>query len=141
MHQCGRHYVATQGQVQREEAVQRALISMPSGQTEVIMFGERLWPRTHDRYGSYDFAQLTAAVWTFREFDTALCVGHRDETRTRAILIRHATKFLDRHANLIGGEAGDGLRMVLRLIHLCTVLMEKSPDAECRPMPAPAVDG
>src|SRR6266516_2238874 len=59
MHQCGRHYVATRKQERHKEATQQALASMPSGQAEVIMFGERLWPRTHDRYGSYNYEQLT----------------------------------------------------------------------------------
>jgi hypothetical protein len=140
MHQCGRHHIATRRQERHKEAAQQALSSMPSGQPEVIMFGERLWPRTHDRYGSYDFEQLTAAVWTFREFETALCVGHRDQPQSRGILIRHSTKFLNEYCNRMG-EAANGMRMVLRLVHLLTTLMVRNPDAECRPMPAPAIDG
>jgi hypothetical protein len=140
MRQCGRHYIATQKQVHREQAAQQALVSMPSGQTEVIMFGERLWPRMHDRYGNYDFEQLTTAVWTFREFETALCVGHRDQPQSRGILIRHNTKFLNEYCSRMG-EAGNSMRMVLRLVHLLTTLMERNPNAECRPMPAPAIDG
>ncbi len=137
---CQREHLATQRQARHEESVRHALAAMPIGQVEVIMYGERLWPRTHDRYGSYSFEQLTAAVWTFREFDTALCVGHR-EARSRAILIRHATKFLNEYCYRIGGEAADGMRMVLRLVHLITTLMERAPDGDCRPMPAPAIDG
>ncbi len=141
MHQCGRQHVARQRKERHKEATQQALASMPSGQAEVIMmFGERLWPRTHDRYGSYDFEQLTTAVWTFREFETALCVGHRDQPQSRGILIRHSTKFLNEYCSRMG-EAANGMRMVLRLVHLLTTLMERHPDAECRPMPAPAIDG
>jgi hypothetical protein len=140
MHQCGRHHIVTRRQERHKEAAQQALASMPSGQSEVIMFGERLWPRTHDRHGSYDFEQLTAAVWTFREFETALCVGHRDQPQSRGILIRHSTKFLNEYCSRMG-EAANGLRMVLRLVHLLTTLMVRNPDAVCRPMPAPAIDG
>ena len=140
MHRCGRQHVATRRKERHEEAAQQALAWMPSTEREVIMFGERLWPRTHDRYGSYDFEQLTTAVWTFREFETALCVGHRDQPQTRGILIRHSTKFLSEYCSRMGGAA-NGMRMVLRLVHLLTTLMERNPVAECRPMPAPAVDG
>jgi hypothetical protein len=140
MLQSGRHYATNRKQVRREHEVQQALASMPTGQAEVIMFGERLWPRTHDRYGTYDFEQLTTAVWTFREFETALCVGHRDRPQSRGILIRHSTKFLNEFCSRMG-EAANGMRMVFRLVHLLTALMGRNPDAECRPMPAPAIEG
>jgi hypothetical protein len=67
---------------------------------------------THDRNGSYDFEQLTTTVWTFREFETALCVGHRGQPKSRGILIRHSTKFLNEYCSRMG-EPGNGLRMVL----------------------------
>src|SRR6266487_1482345 len=54
----------------------------------------------------------------------ALCVGHRDQPQSRGILIRHSTKFLNEYCSRIG-EAANGMRVVLRLVHLLTTLMER----------------
>ena len=48
---------------------------LPSTECEVILFGERLWPRADN--ATYDFDQLRAAVWYFRDLNNWLS-GSRD---------------------------------------------------------------
>ena len=76
------------------ERVNKALAALPSDESEVIMFGKRMWPIVEgETIGAYDFRTLQVAVWKFTDLNRWM---HRNSPLTRAINIRNSTKW-DRH--------------------------------------------
>jgi hypothetical protein len=71
---------ARQAQEARKNAA--AVRRLPSSECEVIIFGERLWLRPDN--ATYDFDQLRAAVWYFRDLNTWLTGSHDGRKRTAA---------------------------------------------------------
>ena len=35
-----------------------------------MMFGQTVWPRLDIRQGDYDYDQVRAAIWTFRDYES-----------------------------------------------------------------------
>ena len=107
---------------------------------EVIMFGEPLWPRVDDQRGEYDFVQLCAAVWTFRDLDTYLQLGDKSPAG-RAIMIRNLTRWLNEYfGKITDGDTRSKIRKTFSLIHTISVLMKRAPDGECRMPYSPHVE-
>jgi len=125
-----------------QERATKALAALPPDESEVIMFGKRLWPIVEgETIGAYDFRTLQVAVWKFRDLN---CWMHRDSPRTRGINIRNSTKW-DRH--FIGellkdsGEVRFKIDRIYQLVHALCSLMEQNPDGECREPLTPLVLG
>jgi hypothetical protein len=95
--------------------------------------------RIEERNGEYDFEQLKAAIWYFRDLD-AFLIGHPD-AHSRAIQIRYSTKWFDNYfSHITDGDVRRKIRGVFQLVHWLTVLMENNPVGECRPPPMPVID-
>ena len=124
------------------ERVNKALAALPPDESEVIMFGKRMWPIVEgETIGAYDFRTLQVAVWKFTDLNRWL---YRESPQSRAINIRNSTKW-DRH--FIGEllkDSGD-LRFkvdrIYQLVHAITGLMERNPDGECKQPLTPLVLG
>jgi hypothetical protein len=105
------------------------------------MFGEHLWPRIDDQRGEYDFVQLCAAVWTFRDLDADLRLGDKSPAG-RAIMIRNLTRWLNEYfGKITDGDTRSKIRKTFSLIHTISVLMKRAPDGECRMPYSPHVEG
>ena len=70
------------------------LRAMPADQREVIMFGARLWPRVEHQFGTYDYDQICAAIWYFRDLDGWVQGSISGKTPgSRAIIARLSTRW------------------------------------------------
>jgi hypothetical protein len=137
-----RKQVADQRAATVQQRAVKALAALPSDESEVIMFGKRLWPIVEgETIGAYDFRTLQVAVWKFTDLNRWL---HRESPRSRAINIRNSTKW-DRH--FIGEllkDSGDlrfKIDRIYQLVHAITQLMEQNPDGECKEPLTPLVLG
>jgi hypothetical protein len=126
-----------------EERARKAVAALPAGETEVIMFGKRMWPLVSgETIGMYDFKTLQVAVWKFTDLNRWLMLGDKS-AHGRAIMIRNSTKW-DRH---FIGELTKGTDLYHRIdriysiVHMLCSLMEQNPDGECREPMTPLVLG
>jgi hypothetical protein len=124
------------------ERVNKALAALPSDESEVIMFGKRMWPIVEgETIGAYDFRTLQVAVWKFTDLNRWM---HRDSPLTRAINIRNSTKW-DRHfiGELLKDSADLRFKIdrIYQLVHAITQLMTENPDGECKEPLTPLVLG
>jgi hypothetical protein len=116
--------------LRREEEVQRKVVEIrTAGEQECIMYGVRLWPRVDSTYGEYNYDQIRAAAWTFRDlnswFDPRMSPGSKAICMRN--LLRWFSLFHRRHY-----QAGEGgLMKVFALVGVMADLYAKSPDAEC----------
>jgi hypothetical protein len=109
------------------EAVQR----MPATEYQIVGFGQTLWPRLDDRQGTYDFDQVRAAVWTFRDLDNWLKMVTVDSgVGSRAIRIRLSTKWYGEY--LLRTQRDSPVRKIISLVQHITRLMEQAPEGECK---------
>lgn len=136
-----------QDEAARQESASRkvteAVRVMPAGEHEVMMFGVRLWPRVDHHLGTYDYDQLCAAIWYFRDFDAWLSGSISGRTPgSRAIIVRLSTRwpqeYLDRAYT---PEARGKIKKVYQLVHLLARLLEENPDGECVIPPTPRGEG
>jgi hypothetical protein len=124
--------VAEKLAVQREKAV----ATLKAGECEIVMFGKTLWPRLDDLQGEYDYDQLRAAVWTFKDWNTwNQQIVADNGVNSRAIRIRLSTKWCSEY--LIRHGRDNPVRKIILLIQLISRLMETAPEAECRWPPHP----
>ena len=126
-----------------EARARKALAALPTGETEVIMFGMRMWPLVPgETIGMYDFKTLQVAVWKFTDLNRWLMLGEKNP-HGRAIMIRNSTKW-DRH---FIGEMTKSTDLYARidriyaLVHALCSMMEQNPDGECREPMTPLVLG
>jgi len=126
-----------------EHRTQKAVAALPPGETEVIMFGKRMWPLVlGETVGTYDFKTLQVAVWKFTDLNRNLWLGEKNPVG-RAIMIRNSTKW-DRHfigEMTKGTEVAAKIDRVYSLVHALCSLMEQNPDGECREPMTPLVLG
>jgi len=120
---------------------ERAVQALPPGEVEIVVFGERLWPPAPQ--DTYDYDQVRAAVWTFRDLNTWLetsIVGR--EVPFRALTIRMHTKWYGEYV-IRSLRSEDRYRMlkVYGLIDHCSQLLEANPEGECKWPPFPAAEG
>lgn len=47
-----------------------AVAALRSVEQELMMFGQTVWPRIDTSRGEYDYDQVRAAIWTFRDFES-----------------------------------------------------------------------
>jgi hypothetical protein len=130
-----------QSKAARETIIQRKTIELPSTQCEVVMFDEVLWPAPNN--AMYDFDQIRAAVWFFRDINTWL-EGSRDGTNvgSRAIIMRLTTKWFSEYAQrALSAQDQAKIRRVFILIDQLTRLLERNPDGKCKWPPTPTAEG
>jgi hypothetical protein len=124
------------------EAERRVAEVRNAGQEVCIMFGVPLWPRPGNEYGTYDYDQLRAAIWTFRDWVNWLDKGY--SPGSKAIMIRNMIRWLVEHHRRVTptGHEPHPSQKALQLIGTIARLYEKAPDAECSMHPiAPHIEG
>jgi hypothetical protein len=111
----------------KEGKIEIVAKTLPTSESQVMMFGEYLWPRVDERFGTYNYAELKTAIATFRDMWRWMW---RESPASRAIQIRQSTRWYTEHADMIGLEPGHSMRKVWRLIHALARLGEINPDGE-----------
>jgi predicted transcriptional regulator len=113
------------------------------GQREVMMFGVRLWPIVEHQF-TYDYDQLCAAIWYFRDFDNWLkgTISGRNPG-SRAIIARLSTRWPQEYIGHAcpADETRGKIKKVYQLVHLLAGLLEKNPEGECVVSPSPMIEG
>lgn len=122
-----------------QQRVEKKIVAMPAHEKEIIMFGERLWPRIDDQ--SYDYDQVRAAIWYFCDQNRWLELTGQN-VASRAICIRFSTKYFYEYIGRT--DPPDNPHKIKRVFHLVqhlAGLMEKNPDGECKLPPTPNTEG
>jgi hypothetical protein len=129
-------------QADDEQRSAAAVHRLPSAECEIVIFGERLWPRADN--ATYDFDQLRCAVWYFRDLNTWLS-GSRDGANvgSRALILRLTTKWFGEYVPRAFANSQDQakIRRVFTLIDSLTRLLEQNPHGECKWPPTPTAEG
>jgi hypothetical protein len=136
--------VAELAAAKRQEHTTRKVAEVrSSGQDECIMFGVRLWPRLDNHFGTYDYDQIRAAAWYFRDFNEWMSQSRIGQSPgSRAIYARLSVKWLGEYL-LRAYTATDREKMqkVFSLVRTIAGLLEKAPEAECVFPVSPKVEG
>jgi hypothetical protein len=115
----------------QEKQRQEAVATLAPGQSELMMFGKTVWPRLDDRQGAYDYDQIRAAIWTFRDLDNWNRQIEKDNgAGSRAIRIRLSTKWYGEYVIRNGRDSP--MRAIFGLVHWMSRLMETNPDGQCK---------
>jgi transposase-like protein len=120
-----------------------ALSAMPADQREIVMFGVRLWPCVEHQFGTYDYDQIRAAIWYFRDLDAWLQGGISGRTPgSRAIIIRLSTRWPQEYVDrAYPPETRGKIKKVYQLVHLLARLLEENPEGECVVPYSPNIEG
>ena len=122
-----------------QEIADKALANLGPHEQQIIMFGKRYWPRPDDKSGSYDYDQIVTAVCWFRHLNDSM---FRSDPHSRAIMIRHSTKwisdFVQRRVKV--SDIRWELKLVIGLVNSLATAMEFAPDADCRFPAYPHID-
>lgn len=137
-----RHQEATREAVANQK-VADALRAMPTDQRAVMMYGVRLWPRVEHQFGTYDYDQICAAIWYFRDFDGWVQGGISGKTPgSRAIIARLSTRWPQEYIDrAYTPETRGKIKKVYQLVHLLARLLEENPEGECVVPPTPKTEG
>jgi hypothetical protein len=113
---------------EQERQIAEAVSKMLPGHEEIITFGEHLWPANGN---FYDYDQVRAAVWYFREIEGFL-VGSSgpDSVTSCAIKIRQSIKWLWEYAYYRSDQKK--MHTVLDLVDKITRLWERNPEGKCK---------
>jgi hypothetical protein len=127
-----------QAAIAKREKLKTEIKKLPSNEQEVTMYGVTLWP-INNRFGTYNYDQLSTAIWSFNDLDTWIQPNQSPESR--AICIRHSLRwnlaFLKRNYS---DEEGLRMRKVYTLIGALATLMATNPDGECKSPPSPKIE-
>jgi hypothetical protein len=121
-----------------------AVRDLPSEQQEIVMFGQRLWPRTEHQFGTYEYKQLCAAIWYFKGQNEWLACSKVGETPgSRAILMRLSIRWLSEYADVdcVADETRGKVKKVYQLIQMLAGLLERNPNGECVAPSSPKIEG
>jgi len=118
-----------------------ALARLPSAEQELVMFGRMVWPRLDNLQGEYDYDQIRAAIWTFRDLDNwNRQIETDNRVGSRAIRIRLTCKWLNEYLMRHDPRRENPMRRILGLIQWLSKLMELAPEAECKWPPYPSAE-
>lgn len=120
--------------------------TMPATQQRVAMYGVQLWPRVEVRFGEYEYEQLLAAVWYFRDNERWLAQSTIAETsEARAHYMRLSLwwplQYFERQQSPAEREVWDRAKKICTLVSTIANLMRAKPDGECVVPPSPHVEG
>lgn len=122
-----------------QSRVEAAVATLPPGECEIVMFGQRLWPRLNNRQGEYSFRQICAAIWFFSDFDRWSRLNPDNSVGSRAVRVRLAVKWFIEFSML--EDQQNRIRPVLSLVQWLSRLLEDAPEAICQPPPYPNREG
>jgi hypothetical protein len=115
------------------ERLKKQLSEMPANQQEIIMYGERLWPRPEAAL--YDYLELRSAIWLFCDLDIHVKAPN---IGSKAIVVRYIITHLDLFArHELEGTARAKVENLLGVVSRISRLMARNPDGECRYPPSP----
>ena len=124
-------------QMKTTQKLEAALKMMPAHEQEIIMFGERLWPRL-DNEMCFDYDQVQAAIWYFRDQDRFQQAPLDENPASRAINIRNSTRWLKEYVR----RTDDPMKInrVLDLVSDMALLLNKNPHGECKAPATPKIE-
>jgi hypothetical protein len=109
-----------------------AIAQLVSGQQELIMFGTTVWPRLDDKQGPYDYDQIRAAIWTFRDQLAWNKITNDNSPGSIGIRIRLSMKWYNEYLMRVDPLRESPCRRVFNLVFWLSKLYEAAPDAECK---------
>jgi hypothetical protein len=129
--------------MREEETARKVVESWRSGEHECIMFGVRLWPRMDNHFGSYDYDQVRAAAWYFRDFNEWMSQSRIGQLPgSRAIYARLSVKWFGEYlVRAYSVNEREKMQKVFSLVRTIAGLLDKAPDAECIYPVSPKVEG
>jgi hypothetical protein len=133
---------AARAEAKKVEQVKRAVVAITAaGQEPCIMFGVTLWPRPGNDFGTYDYDQIRAAAWSFRDWERWLDKG--SSPASKAICIRNMVRWLVALHDRVNPASVEphAVRKALSLIGTISKLYEKNPTGECRIPCDPKIEG
>lgn len=124
----------------KDKQLADAKAAMKDMETEVVIFGERFWPRLGNIEYGYD--QLAAAAFFFDDADRMARLSGDRSPKSRSMKIRHALKWLLQYLNrLPHSTERDAIKRVYQLVELICRSMERDPDGACMLPLRPDIDG
>lgn len=118
----------------RAVAVQR----LPVAEQELVMFGQTVWPRIDNGQGEYDYDQVRAAIWTFRDYEAWNQIA-KEEVGSFALRIRNSLRYLREY--MYRTDRNNPMNKIFALVIWFSHLMEKNPTAECKWPHYPHIEG
>ncbi|HEY1861513.1 MAG TPA: hypothetical protein VGG61_14225, partial [Gemmataceae bacterium] len=130
-------YFAKKDAARRAEAtaarLERQLGELPPDQQEILMYGERLWPRPENAL--YGYKELRSAIWCFRDLERWV---QGADIGSRALRIRYiAGHFQSFARHELDGDSQAKSENLAGAISRLSRLLERNPEAECRFPPSP----
>jgi hypothetical protein len=128
----GREQTEAAQKAVRDRQHSQALSQMPATQAEIVAFGDRLWPSASDMY---DYDQVRAAVWFFRDLERFLSSGRDSSIKSVALMIRNTIKWLSEYT----AYRSDQKRVytIFQLVRRITIAWEQNPKSEQKWPPYP----
>lgn len=128
-----------------KEAKQRKIDAarkvMPANQSDIVMFGEWLWPAPE---ATYDYDQLCCAIWMFEDLNRWFSLSTVGQgAGSRAQMMRFTTKWISEYINHRSGAylTYTKITKIYTLIDHLSRLLERNPGGECRVPPTPKIEG
>jgi hypothetical protein len=118
----------------------QAVSKLPSSEQELIIFGRTVWPRLDNLQGEYNYDQVRAAIWTFRDLDSWNKLTTDNSVGSRGLRIRLTCKWINEYLMRNDSRRENPVRRILGLIQWFSKLMEQAPEAECKWPPYPSIE-
>ena len=136
-------YIRRQNELkQHEEArhrTERKIKELPANEQEVVMYGQRLWPRPDGEL--YNYRQLRSGIWWFRDLNRWLDGTPDSQPSARALKIRHLVNWPHQFARHelspvtckeCDDRAREKLEKLIGVVHKLSRLMESNPMSDER---------
>jgi hypothetical protein len=124
----------------RQQVVTAAVAALGPNQQELKVFGTTVWPRLDNRQGNYDYDQVRAAIWAFRDYLNWNVLMTRDnDPASHGIRIRNSTRYFREY--LTRADQNSPMRPVFNLIIWFSYLWANSPTGECKWPAYPHIEG
>lgn len=115
-----------------------AVKSLPMAEQELVMFGQPVWPRLDNSQGEYNYDQVRAAIWTFRDYEDWNVLAKEDK-QSFAMRIRNSQRYLCEYIQRT--DRNNHMSKIYSLIAWFSFLMQKNPDGECKWPMYPHIEG
>jgi len=129
------HSATQQAKVQaevRNQQRQQAIRTMAATEQELMMFGVPVWPRLDDRQGAYDYDQIRAAIWTFRDLLSWNKITNDNSPASIGIRMRLSMKWYNEYLIRTDPRRENPMRRIFSLLFWLSKLYEDAPEAECK---------
>ena len=107
-----------------------ALSKLPTNQQQIVAYGEILWPYDPNGVNDYDWDQVRAACWYFKNLQSALSISTDNSQGSVALTIRTSIKFLLEYCSF-RWKGLERVRDVIKLVKHITFLWDAHPEGRC----------